>query len=75
MNRSKKKSGRNHCIKSVRIRSYSGPHFCAFRLNTDRYGVSVRIHSECGKMWTRITPYTDTFLAVNVLKDCTLLQR
>ena len=22
-----------HCVKSVRIRSYSGPHFAAFRLN------------------------------------------
>ena len=25
-----------HCVKSVRIRSYSGPCFPAFRLNTDR---------------------------------------
>ena len=44
-----------HCLKSVRIRSYSGPHFPAFRL---------RIQSECGKMRTRIIPYTDTFHAV-----------
>ena len=34
-----------HCVKSVRIRSYSGPHFPAFRLNTGRYGVSLRIQS------------------------------
>ena len=27
----------NHCIKSVRIRSYSGPHFPTFGLNTERY--------------------------------------
>ena len=26
----------NHCIKSVRIRSDSGPHFPTFGLNTDR---------------------------------------
>ena len=26
----------NHCVKSVRIRSYSGPYFPAFRLNTDQ---------------------------------------
>ena len=26
--------------------------------------VSLRIQSECGKMWTRITPNTDTFYAV-----------
>ena len=24
----------NHCVKNVRIRSYSDPHFPAFRLNT-----------------------------------------
>ena len=28
-----------HCVQSVRIRSYSGPHFPAFRLNTERCGV------------------------------------
>ena len=26
-------------VKNVRIRSYSGPHFFAFGLNTERYGV------------------------------------
>ena len=30
----------NHCVKSVRVRSYSGPHFPAFVLNTERYRVS-----------------------------------
>ena len=39
-----------HCLKSVRIRSYSGPHFPAFGLNTERYGVSLRIQSECWKI-------------------------
>ena len=53
-----------HCVKSVRIRSYSGPHFPAFGLNTQRYSVSHRIQSECEKMRTRITPNTDTFYAV-----------
>ena len=28
-----------HCLKSVRIRSYFGPYFPAFGLNTERYGV------------------------------------
>ena len=51
-------------MKSVRIRSYSGPYFPAFGLNTKRYSVSVRIQSECGKIQTRITPNTDTFCAV-----------
>ena len=49
-----------HCLKSVRVQSYSGPHFPAFGLSTERYGV----RSECGKMRTRITPNMDTFHTV-----------
>ena len=56
--------GNLDCVKNVRIRSYSGPHFPAFELNTEIYGVSLRIQSECGKMLTRITQNTDTFYAV-----------
>ena len=52
-----------HCVKSVHIRSYSGPHFPAFGLNTERYSVSIRTQSERGKIRTRITSNTDTFLA------------
>ena len=48
---------------SVRIRSYSGPDFSAFKLDTKKYSVSLRIQSECGKIWTRITPNTETFYA------------
>ena len=51
-------------MKSVHIRSYSGTNFPAFGLNTERYGVSLRIQSECGKIRTRITPNMDTFYAV-----------
>ena len=54
-----------HCVKSIRIWSYSGPHFPEFRLKMESYGVSLRIQSECGKMWTRITPNTGTFDAVS----------
>ena len=53
-----------HCVKGVCIRSYSGTHFPSFGLNTERYFVSLRMLSECGKMWTRIIPNTDTFNAV-----------
>ena len=42
------------------------PYFAAFVLNTERYGVSLRIWSECGQIRTRKTPTTDTFHAVNV---------
>ena len=57
---------KQYCIKSVRIWSYSGPHFPAFELNVERWGVSVRILSECGEIRTRITPNTDTFHAEHV---------
>ena len=53
-----------HCVKSIRIRSFSGPRFSAFRLNTEIYSVNLRIHSKCGKMQTRKTSNTDTFYAL-----------
>ena len=56
-----------HCVKSVHIRNYSGPYFPVFELKTERDGVSLRIHSEFGKMRTRITPNTDTFHAVHFI--------
>ena len=51
-------------VKSARIRSYFGPHFPAFRLNTERYEVSPRMQSKCGKIRTKISPNTDTFQTV-----------
>ena len=54
-------------MKSVRVRSYSGPHFSTFGLNTEIYSVSLRIQSELGKMRTKITPNTDTFYAVGAM--------
>ena len=62
---------RVHCVKSVRIRSYSGPYFSGFRLNTERYSISFCNQFECGKIRTRINPNTDTFYAVLVF-NCTL---
>ena len=32
-----------NCVKSVRIRSFSGPYFPAFRLKTESYGVALQI--------------------------------
>ena len=55
-----------YCVKSVRIRSYSGPHFPTFGLNTERYSVSLCIQSECEKMRTRTTPNTDTSYVVSI---------
>ena len=53
-----------HCLKSVRIRSFSGPYFAAFRLNREINSVNLHIRSECEKMRTRKTPNTDTFYVV-----------
>ena len=53
-----------HCVKSIRIRSFSGPYFSAFGLNTGKYGPensALCIQSECGKIRTKKTPNTDTF--------------
>ena len=47
--------------------SYSDPYFPAFGLNMERYSVSLRIQSKCGKIRTRISPNTDTFYAVRML--------
>ena len=58
-----------HCVKSVRIQSYSGPYFPAFGLNKGRNGVSLPIQFECGEIQTRITPNTNIFHAVRILKN------
>ena len=62
-----------HSVKIVLIRSYSGPNFLSFGLNIERYGVSRRIQSQCGKMWTRITPNTGTFHTVEFTNKNTVL--
>ena len=55
-----------HCAKSVNIRSFFGPHFPTFGLNTEKYS-SLRIQSECGKIRTRKNLNMNTFHAV---RDC-----
>ena len=54
-------------MKSVRTWSYCSPYFPAFGLNTDRYSVAVIIQTECGNIWIRITPNTDTFYSVTFM--------
>ena len=53
-----------HCVKSVRIRSFSGPSFPAFGSNMERYGVFIRSYFECGEIRSRKTLNTNTFHAV-----------
>ena len=64
----------SHCVKSVRIRIFAGPYFPVFGLNTETYGVSLPIQSECGKIRTRKTPNTDTFNVVSQATDYYILQ-
>ena len=51
-------------MKSASIRSYSGPYFPAFGLNTEIYSESLLIQSEYRKIRTRKTANTDTFHGV-----------
>ena len=42
-----------HCVKSVQIRSFFGPYFPVFGLNTKIYGVNLRNQCEYRKIQTR----------------------
>ena len=66
---------KEHCVTCVRIRSFSGPYFPAFRLDTKRYSVSFRIQSKWGKIRTIKTPNTDTFHAVELIESVRDFQR
>ena len=57
-------------VKSVQIRSFSGPCFPVFGLNIKIYGVNLRIQTEWRKKRTRKTPYFDTFYPVSLLAIC-----
>ena len=59
MNRSTNRN--THCVKSVRIRCFSDPHFLEIWLNTERCELCFRIHSECGKIRTRKAPSAYVF--------------
>ena len=43
----RKEAPHRHCAKSVRFRSYSGPHFPAFGLNVGRYSVFTPNAGKC----------------------------
>ena len=48
-----------HCVKSVRIRSFSGPYFSAFGLNTEIYGIDVSMSRK--QDFVKKDKQTDTF--------------
>ena len=59
-----KKTGLSHCVKSVRIRSYSDPHFPTFGLKTEYLSV---FSPNAGKIRAGITSNTDSFYAVPIV--------
>ena len=73
-----------HCVKSVHIRSYSGPHFPAFGLNTERYAVFVYWYYSVNKQariylytniktvmikWQTVTKRSRTWTSLNFTKE------
>ena len=52
-----------HCVKSVRIRSYFGPHFPAFGLNTD---VTVSHYLETSQLVCRANQLTGFYMTGNI---------
>ena len=42
-----------HCVKNVHFRSFSGPYFPAFGLNTERYSLNLSIFSSNARIYGR----------------------
>ena len=53
------------CVKRVRIRNYSGPHFSWIFPHSDCIS-PYSVRENPGKMRTRITPNTDSFYVASV---------
>ena len=47
----------------------SGPYFSVFGLNTERYSVSLLLSPSTGKDGPEITPYLDTFQALQIQRN------
>ena len=63
----------HHCVKSVPIRSCSGPYFPVFGLNLEICFVNLEIQSEYGKKQTTQIVNTDIFYAVHSSRSLLLL--
>ena len=53
-----------HCVKTVRIRRFSGAYVLAFELNMEIYSPNIFNQPECEKIRTRKTPNTGSSHAV-----------
>ena len=54
-----------HCMKSVRIRSYSGPYFPAFGLNADQNNSEYGHFLRSGESYLFVEINEDTFIVKN----------
>ena len=54
---------------------FSGPYFPVFGLNTEIYGVNLRVQSKYGKYGPEKTPDLDTFHAVTSLCNALKIQK
>ena len=59
-------------MKSGQIRSFFWSVFSCIQLNTEKYVVSLRIQSECGKIRTRRNPVFGHFSRSGVIKQLDL---
>ena len=53
----------------------SGPYFPVFGLDTEVYGVNLRIQSEYRKYGPEITPRLDTFYAMSISVNSDLISK
>ena len=65
-----------HCMKNVRIHSFTGPYFLVFGLNKEIYIVNICIQSEYGKMRIRknsqfglVSSSDNSFVSCRVLQE------
>ena len=65
-----------HCMKNVRIHSFTGPYFLVFGLNKEIYIVNICIQSEYGKMrisknsqFGHVSSSDNSFVSCRVLQE------
>ena len=69
-----------HCVKSVRSRSFSGPYFPAFGLNSEIYPYSVRVQENTNfyaviKSFKNTQQFENKLQNLAVLYTCAVYQR
>ena len=65
---------RFHAVKSVQIRNFFWSVFFGIRTNTERYGISLGIQSECGKIRTRENSVFGQWIIPKLCGNCEFLK-